>query len=166
VLLIAIFSVGILAEAWSAPLRLSLSLAPNRGYRRTPERIDTGATLSPIYRTLRDLPGPAVVIEFPYGDMPHDTMATYYAGYHRKRLLNGYSGFFPEVYLWRANFLSGVPFDLDAATTAIRAAGVTHAVVHEDAYRSGRGSEVSDWLQSIGAELMVRHGGDRLFRVK
>ena len=164
--IIAVASMAILAESWTAPVALSLPLLPGRGYRSTPDRLETGATLGPIYRTLRDLPGPAVVIEFPYADQSYDTMATYYAGYHRKRLINGYSGFFPEVYLWRANFLRGVPFDLDAATTALRAAGVTHAVVHENAYRSGRGHEISDWLRSIGAEPLVVHGGDRLFRLR
>jgi hypothetical protein len=163
---VAIATAGILAESWLTSMPLNVRLPPQRGYRATPARLETGRTLDPIYRTLRDLPERAVVIEFPYADIPHDTMATYYAGYHRKRLLNGYSGFFPEVYLWRANFLSGVPFDLDAATTALRAAGVTHAIVHEDAYRGGRGHEISDWLRSIGAQQLVSHGGDRLFKVK
>jgi hypothetical protein len=166
VAILAVACLGILLESWAAPLPMSLPLGPGRGYRPTPSRLDTGATLGPIYRALRDSPDPAVVIEFPYADTAHDIMATYYAGYHRKRLINGYSGFFPEVYLWRANFLSGIPFDLDAATTALRASGATHAVVHENAFRNGRGHEISDWLRAIGAQQVVSQGGDRLFQLK
>jgi hypothetical protein len=145
---------------------VSVPLAPARGFRATPDRLETGATLSPIYRRLRDEPGNVVLIEFPYGDLRHDILATYYAGYHRKKLINGFSGFFPEVYLWRANFLSGIPFDLDAAATALRASGATHAIVHENAFRGGRGREVSDWLRSIGAQPIVTHGSDLLFSLK
>jgi hypothetical protein len=163
---VAAASVVMLTESWMAPMPVSVPLAPARGFRATPDRLETGATLSPIYRRLRDEPGNVVLIEFPYGDLRHDILATYYAGYHRKKLINGFSGFFPEVYLWRANFLSGIPFDLDAAATALRASGATHAIVHENAFRGGRGREVSDWLRSIGAQPIVTHGSDLLFSLK
>jgi hypothetical protein len=149
-----------------APLRMSAPLAPVPGFHTSADRIDTAATLSPIYQRLRGASGRVVVIEFPYANLPYDMLATYYAGYHRKPLINGFSGFFPESYLWRANFLSGIPSDFEAATRALRATGATHAVVHEAAFVGDRGSRISNWLRSIGARPIVTRGDDLLFELK
>ena len=61
-----------------------------------------GRRLSPIYRSLRELSGNVVLVEFPFGEPAHDLLATFYAGIHRRPLLNGYSGFFPGSFGARA----------------------------------------------------------------
>jgi hypothetical protein len=164
--IVAAAAVVMLAESWMAPLRMSAPLAPVPGFHTSADRIDTAAALSPIYQRLRGASGRVVVIEFPYANLPYDMLATYYAGYHRKPLINGFSGFFPESYLWRANFLSGIPSDFEAATRALRATGATHAVVHEAAFVGDRGSRISNWLRSIGARPIVTRGDDLLFELK
>lgn len=161
---IAAGSIAILSESWVAPFPTNVRMAPF-GFNLTPRRLDMGAEISPLYRIVRDDPGRVVLIEFPYGAPPYEILATFYAGYHRRPLVNGYSGFFPEAYLRRENFLSGIPFDLDAAGMALKSTGATHALVHEGAFIAGRGIEITEWLTSLGARVVATNGRDKLLRL-
>jgi hypothetical protein len=160
--LAAAASAVVLAESWVAPMPTNVRMAPY-GFELTPRHLSMGAEISPLYHWARDAPGRIVLIEFPFAEPAYDILATFYAGQHRRPLVNGYSGFFPEAYLRRATFLRKIPADLDAATKALRSSGATHAIVHEGAIPDGRGHELSDWLLSIGAQLVMTHGTDKLF---
>ena len=157
-------TLGILAESWVVPMPMNVRLAPF-GFNLTPRRLDMGEDMSPLYKLIRDEPGKVALIEFPYGEPAYEILATFYAGYHRRPLVNGYSGFFPENYLRRRNFISGIPFDLDAATRSLRSSGATHALVHEAAFPGGRGKEISTWLTSLGARLVASYGTDKLYQL-
>jgi hypothetical protein len=163
--LIAVASIVILAESWVAPMPTNVRMAPY-GFELTPRQLLMGDDISPLYQWARDAPGKIVLIEFPFAEPAYDILATFYAGQHRRPLVNGYSGFFPEPYLRRATFLRKIPVDLEAATKALRSSGATHAIVHEGAIPDGRGHELSDWLLSIGAQLVMAHGTDRLFVIR
>ena len=156
---------GMLAESWVAPMPLNVRIG-SRYYELPPRQLATGDQVSPIYQFVKRAPGKVVLIEFPFGEPGYETLSTFYAGYHRRPLVNGYSGFFPEGYLRRSTFLSYIPFDLDAATKALSTTGATHAVVHEGAFPDNRGHEISDWLLSIGATQVMSHGTDKLFQLK
>ncbi len=158
---VALGSALVLAESWVGPMPTNVRLDA-RGYEFTPRRLDRADTMSPLYRTVRDLPGTVALIEFPFAEPAYEILATYYAGFHRRPLVNGYSGFFPEDYLRRATFLSHIPFDLDAATRAVQSSGATHALVHEGAFQDGRGHEVTNWLVSTGATVTGTFGSDKL----
>lgn len=162
---LAVAAVGILAEAWVAPMAVSQPVAA-RGYETTPRELYTGGEMGPLYQFVRDAPGPIVLIEFPFGDPAYDTLATYYAGYHRRPLVNGYSGFFPETYLRRATFLDHIPFDLETALKAVQSSGATHAIVHEGAFQDGRGHEITDWLTATGARMVASYGTDKLLQLR
>ena len=155
----------VLTESWVVPLPTNVRLAPY-GFELTPRRLDMGDEISPLYRWVRDAPGKVVLIEFPFAEPAYDILATFYAGMHRRPLVNGYSGFFPETYLRRATFLRKIPTDLDTATKALRSSGATHAIVHEGAIPDGRGHELSDWLLSTGAQVVMTHGTDKLFVIR
>ena len=107
-----------------------------------------------------DLPEPVVLIEFPFGEPAHDIVAMYYAGQHRRPLVNGYSGFFPERYHHRAGGLHQPLSDVERATRWLVDSGATHAVVHEAWFADGLGADVSAWLTSLGARLMLSDGSD------
>ena len=76
-------------------------------------------------------------------------------------------GSFPEPYLRRATFLQHIPFDLDAATRAVRAplAPRTRSSI-EGAYPDGRGHEVTDWLVGAGARVTAKFGSDKLLTLR
>ncbi len=158
----ALLSAGILVEGTVGRLPMNVPL-PAPGLVEAPRALHTGEDVSALYQYIKDAPGKVVLIEFPFGSTPYELLATFYAGYHRRPLVNGYSGFFPETYLRRATFLSGIPVDFDAAAKALRSSGATHALVHEAAFPNGRGHEVSDWLTGLGATLVASQDRDRLF---
>lgn len=162
--IVALASVAVLAEFWH-PMFTNAQLEVH-GLEPTPRVLQMGASISPLYQFVQHAPGKLVLIEFPFGEPAYDLLAMYYAGWHRRPLVNGYSGFFPDSYAKRATFLGNIPFDLEAATKALHGSGATHAIVHESAFRDGRGHEISDWLISIGAKPIASTGSDKLFELR
>jgi len=165
VAVLAAASLAILAESWVAPLPTNNRLI-SRGLELTPRELFTAREMGPLYQFIRDDPDPVVLIEFPFGDSAYDILATYYAGFHRRPLVNGYSGFFPETYLRRVTFLDHIPFDLETATKAVQSSGATHAIVHEAAFPDGRGHEITDWLTSTGGKVLATYGADKLIQLR
>ena len=154
--------VGITAESWFAPMRLNAPVRAGAGLRLPPPPA-SGRHIPPIYAQVRELPASSVVLEFPFGDSAYEVMATFYAGHHRRPIVNGYSGFFPASYHERVHALRNPLDDPAHATAVLKASGATHVLVHESAFLDGRGQAISAWLKSLGARLVTAVGGDRLF---
>jgi hypothetical protein len=155
----------ILAEGWMRPLSTNAPLKA-AGFFDTTRQLYQGEEISSLYRYVKDAPPNTVLIEFPFGEPAYDIQYVFYAGYHRRPLVNGYSGFFPESYPKRATFLGRIPFDLDAATRALTATRATLAIVHEGAFPNDRGHEISDWLLSTGAKFISADKSDKLFQLR
>jgi len=90
--------------------------------------------IPPIYNRLAAERG-AVVVEFPlyphriyFANAPYMLNSTR----HWKPLVNGYSAFIPPAYFHFVDALADFPSQ--QALHALRAAGVTHVVVHEDTF--------------------------------
>jgi hypothetical protein len=130
-----------------------------------PSRIATLDEAPPVYHTLADLPDTTVVAEFPFGDPAWELRYVYYSAVHRKRLLNGYSGGFPQGYKVRTALLQRVGDNPDAAWRALRDAGTTHIVVHQDAFPPGEAATITRWLEDHFAVEIARFGNDLLFDV-
>ena len=152
----------VLAEGWVAPIRTNVPMPPGEGLARPPD-VASGKNRRPIYRVIRDLPGHVVLAEFPFGDLSYELQAVFYAGYHRRPILNGYSGFFPPEYAHRAAYLADALTRPAEAARALREGGATHVLVHEWAYLDHRGPEVSRWLEGLGARLVTMDDGDALY---
>ena len=163
--LVVAATAGILAECWMVPMPTNVRM-PLRFYELTPRQLLMGDHVSPIYQYVKQATGKFTLIEFPFGEPAYEILATFYAGYHRKPIVNGFSGFFPEGYLRRSTFLQYVPFDLDAATKALSTTGATHALLHDAAFPDGRGNEIAAWLESTGALMVMKYGTDRLYQLK
>jgi hypothetical protein len=131
-----------------------------------PRHLATERTMGPVYERVRDLPDGTILAEFPYGSPPFDIQATFYAGFHRKPMINGFSGFFPKSFQDRMPTLGWDPTDRAAAWQTLKSAGATHVVVHEAAYFDGKGEAISDWLRTAGAKELVANGSDRLFALR
>ncbi|MEZ5419685.1 MAG: hypothetical protein R2708_20395 [Vicinamibacterales bacterium] len=86
----------------------------------------------PVYTFLGHLP-PTVIAHAPLPDpaaLPGaESDFIYFAQYHRHRLVNGNSGFFPPAYVRLLEAARDLPGD--RAMGALRAAGVEYLVVHE-----------------------------------
>ena len=146
-LLTAAGMVLILAEGWSvAPT----AVLPAR---------------SAVYDAIAASPDGTVVAEFPFGDPASEIAYTFFAGGHRKPIVNGYSGYFPAHYVALVARLSHLPAGGAAAWDALMSSGATHAIVHEGADVIG-GAATSQWLQRHGAREITLSGTDRLFQLR
>ena len=134
-----------LAEYWVAPLRLWPY--PNR---------------PPLYEFLARQPD-GVVAEFPVPRLEqlpaHDARYAYMSIFHWKRLVNGYSGYYPPSYIRRMERLATFP---DAGSLdQLRADGVRYVVVHEGSYiRRGEAAGIVLTLTREGLRPLTRlHDG-------
>ena len=89
-------------------------------------------------------------------------MYTFFAGFHRKPIVNGYSGYFPQNYVRLVARLAPLPSDPDD-WPALLGSGATHAVVHEAAIN---GAAISVWLRRHGAADVAVRDTDRMFRLR
>jgi hypothetical protein len=116
-----------------------------------------------VYREIARMPDVRVIAELPFGDPAWELRYVYYAHVHWKRLINGYSGGFPQSYKVRAALLTRIGEQGDAAWQAVRDAGVTHVIVHRRAFPSGQAEVAEAWLTAHGARLVQQYGDDLLF---
>ena len=165
VTLVVAGALGILAESWVAPIQMNMPVIPAEDL-HTPAAPSAGRRTPPIYRTIRDLAGAPVIVELPFGEPAQDLLATFYAGYHRKPVLNGYSGFFPPSYGARAGVLRRPLEHRDGAAAALEQSGATHVLLHEDAFKDEVGRQIADWLMSLGAKQISANQSDRLFELR
>jgi hypothetical protein len=169
----AIVAMGIAAmmiEGWMAPIDVGAPLArgPHPHFDPMPFDFPSASTLNPVYARLRDEPDDSVVLEFPFGEPAFDTIAVFMAGFHRKSLVNGFSGFFPKSFGDHVVTLGwNTPtVDRDATWAALQQVGVTHVVVHEDVFFDDTGTSISTGLRAHGARELAASGNDRLFALK
>jgi len=150
-----------IVEAWFAPMLVNQTWGESGV--TPPARVETAANAPAVYRALRTLPAGAVIAEFPFGDPAWELRYVYYSTVHWKRIVNGYSGGFPQGYKVRVALLQRVTEHADAAWNALADAGTTHVVVHERAYAPGEAAPVETWLAGHGAIEQQRFDGDVLF---
>jgi len=163
--LVIVAGAFMLVEAWPRAFPTSVPLGAE-GLEATPRELHVGRRLPPIYKTIRDNERPIVLLEFPFGSPAWDLHAVFYAGYHRRQLVNGYSGFFPESNQQLGRMLNMRRADPKAAWAALLGSGTTHVLVHEAAFPEGFRTEVTNWLLSSGAREILVDGTDRLFTVR
>jgi hypothetical protein len=161
VMAIAILAVAFLIESHVRPFMVN-GLLPLSGYVTPEARVYRPAVAPPIYRDLARVRADAVVLEMPYGNPQYDARAVYYSTVHWRKLVNGYSGFYPPNYSRLTAILAAFSRD-DLAWAALGAMGVTHVVVHEGAYLDDEGVRFSAWLLANGAVEVARHSSDVLF---
>jgi len=118
-----------------------------------------------VYDALSAAPPDAVVLELPLGAPPWDVRAVFYSTVHWRRLVNGYSGGFPQRYVATAAALSRLGVDPVTAWATLRASGATHIVLHRAAYLNGRDAPVVQWLENGGAARTGTFGTDVLYTV-
>ena len=100
-----------------------------------------------------------IVAEFPVPRIDllpgHEPRYVYMSIFHWKRLVNGYSGYYPPSYIARMERLATFP---DAGSIAqLRADGVRYVIVHEGSYiRAGESAGIVTALEREGLKPMTR----------
>ncbi|HUR19790.1 MAG TPA: hypothetical protein VMZ90_03215 [Vicinamibacterales bacterium] len=164
--LIILAGVFIVVESWPREFEMNSRIGVEEHLVLTPQQLQVGKSLPPIYKTIRDLDPGVVLIEFPFRSTAWDLHAVFYAGYHRQHLINGYSGFFPQSNAELGEMLNRFLGDPQAAWRALLGSGATHALVHEAAFPEPSQKVVTDWLVGSGAREILVDGTDRLFTVR
>jgi hypothetical protein len=144
---------------WIAALSVALVIAANvDGFAGPIEyvRTDTPPRWLAALRT-----APAVVAVFPFyspdrvfRNAPYMLESTR----HWRPLLNGYSGLTPDSYVDHARRFARFPDS--GAIDALRAAGVTHVIVHDRALRDWTDNETADAVTRAPELQLVREDGD------
>ena len=150
-------------------------------------RIPLRNTLPAVYTWLTNQPIQIVVAELPlrlfytgrsmegqlmkqYADLDEmdnyalETYRIYFSAFHKKRMINGYSGFFPESYNRLAETLEGFPSEF--SIKALQDIGVTYAVVHIRQYENEKRGEITRVLaHSPLLTLSYSRGDDLVYTI-
>lgn len=160
--LTAAVAVLFLAEAWPSHISINGQDA-TFGHALPDAHMQPPASAPAVYHAINALPADSVVLELPIGDLNWDVRAVYYSVAHWRKLVNGYSGFFPRHYDGIVQALVDPPADADAAWKAVTGSGATHVLVHQRAYRSSEADQLDQWLTAGGARAVVRRNDDVLY---
>jgi hypothetical protein len=113
-------------------------------YRSPQNRLSREDMDPPVYRLLRQLPAEGAVLELPLpsrsGVAGLDVDYAYWSTRHWRKLVNGYSGYYPPSYETTLARLRSLP---DADSLALlRERGVRYVVVHLAYFKSTEGTEL------------------------
>ncbi|HXG87575.1 MAG TPA: hypothetical protein VNJ02_04495 [Vicinamibacterales bacterium] len=152
-----------LVRATPAAMPLN-GVLPSEGLAPPPAYLTPAPELPAIYRAVDSMLRPgAILAEFPFGDSWYDLRYMYFAGTHRRRLLNGYSGIFPPSFLARQRILATPTLDPEAAQQAL--GGATHVIVHRTAWSDDTGAAIGAWLATLGARIVAEADGAVLYEL-
>jgi hypothetical protein len=118
-----------------------------------------GGAPSPIVSAIRTLPDDAVLAVLPFGEMFHESRAMFDSTHHWRRLVNGYSSWYPAEYRELAFAIRDPLRRAPDVVAALRAAGTTHVVIHENAWMRDKGDRVTERLLAAGARPVARAAG-------
>jgi hypothetical protein len=163
-LAMTLIGVLFLVEATGVPIGVGHG-AGEPGVGTPPASVRPAATAPEVYRFLKTLPAGTVVAEFPFGYTSWELRYVYYSAVHRHRLLNGYSGGFPDVYHRHVAALQRPAARPDQAWDMLVAAGVTHVVLHRNGFLREEDLPVADWLESRGARRVATFRSDDLYQL-
>lgn len=155
-LLVGILGLAFLAEAWPAPIPMNVAASADV-LAAVPDTVPPRPADHPDAQTVARLPETAVLLDLPFGHIYWELRWQYLSAGHWRRRVNGYSGDFPPEHGRLDQVLSDVRTRGDEAAALLHQHGVTHVVLHLDAWRSPEPAAVFvDWLESRGARRVER----------
>ena len=169
--LLAVAALGGIGLALWKPRRsiaIALVVLANAESLRAPFEYRDFTGIPAVYRLLADEPGKVVLVEQPF--FPREAIfenAPYVLNStaHWKPLMNGYSGYTPDTYQRYADTFWYFPDE--RAFTAMKAAGVTHVMVHPERFGVRDAQKVVDGISSRpDLELVGVSQGIRLYRLR
>jgi hypothetical protein len=124
--------------------------------------------IPPIYRSVQKLPKDAVLLKFPMPrehQISYDSVTMYHSIYHWKRLVNGYSGYFPVGYKIIREAMEYFPSH--ETFVLLADLGVDYVLIRADGYRPYLPEFALKRIKEFPdkAELVDQNQGDYLFRL-
>ena len=159
--IVALCGLVILAEGSAFPLPVNGTWSSVPGsFRSADAQLATLDGAPESYRALSRLEARAVIAHFPFGLPEREIQYGYYAFLTGRRIVNGYSGTFPMSYRLRAPILGNPLANPQATAGVLEGEGVTHVVVHANAWYDDSGSRLVAVLEGGGWKLIGRYGDD------
>jgi hypothetical protein len=158
----------IVVESVAVPVSLNGNDTNYKQPNLSPLPPSVGATIDaapPVYRFIAGLPPSAAVLELPFGEVAFEVRYVFYSVFHRRPIVNGYSGGAPAEYGLLAEALKDLFHDPERAWSALASSGATHVVVHEGGYLDDAGATVTSWIRAHGSRELASFGTDRVFEV-
>ena len=161
--LLAVCGVLVLAEGAAFPLpeNGTWSSAPGE-FKYAEPQLHTRESAPLIYKAIGQLDANAVIAHFPFGLPEREIQYGYYAFLHQRRILNGYSGFFPVSYRLRVPTLRLPLADVPSTLAVLDGDRVTHVAVHTGAWFDDSGVRLVSALEGAGWQRYGRYGEDYL----
>ena len=107
----------------------------------------------------------------PYDQLREDTIfateayRTYFSAFHRKRMLNGYSGFFPQSYHDQA--MSLATFPSDGTIAILKRKHVRYIIIHTDQYTDRPFSDTERLIREQPKLIKVQEfGNDFVYEIQ
>lgn len=134
--------------------------------------IQTGEDIPEIYRWLGQEEGEFAVVELPTGyftpdgnNLHYDTKYMYFSTYHWKKLVNGYSGFFPPYYIELLHHLQSFPSD--ESITRLEDVGVRYVIIHSAEIKENEWDNIKNSLENYKdrIEFVNKCGQDYVYRI-
>ena len=149
-------------ESTGAPIGLD-HVTPNPGW-GVPGTVRLGDDTPDVYRFVSTLPAGASLLEFPFGVSAWDEQYVFYQQFHRRPIVNGYSGGFPSWYWPMTAALEDVESNPALAWSALKRSGASHVIVHRRGYLASRAADsVEAFLSAHGARMIRASGDDRVY---
>ena len=142
---------GFLWQVWPARFLIDIPL-PSPDLAAAPDYLQPSPDLPEIYVAVQTLPSDAVLLELPFGDYWYNLRYMFFSATHGRRIVNGYSGFFPPGYLARQRVLKQPLLDPERAASAL--SGATHVILHRRAWKDDTGTRIASWLESLGGRVV------------
>lgn len=155
-------TLGFLGQIWPAfPMQVAL---PSPGLQPPPAYLGPTASLPPLYQTVAGLDPQTVLVELPFPDRGYNLRYQYFAGLHRRRLMNGDSTILPPDFRARSRALAS-PLETPVRTIdTLRLA--THVIVHEGAWADDTGARLVALLEEAGATPVATVDGAHLLALR
>jgi hypothetical protein len=164
-IVLTVVSLAFLFEASAAPFTVN-GASPVRGYATPEPRLYPSRRAPAIYHQVATLPAGVVLAELPVGQTDWDVRAMFYSSVHWRPIVNGYSGFFPPAYGRETLALGEIPRHARISLDMLHEIGVTHLIVHENAFLDSEGRDTTAALRQAGAQEIFRDGGDVLLALR
>ncbi len=122
-----------------------------------------------IYSHIRTLSSDTVLIELPMpqapGDRSREALPMYYSIFHRKRLVNGYSGYHPPAYIIISESMEDFPSH--QTFRLLRDLEVDAILVHMQGFRPKKGQQIQTRMRGFRQQVELRASaeGDFLYQL-
>ncbi len=121
-------------------------------YRNTPlvvSAVPRRSEIPKVYNWLSEQRTDGAVVELPAGNLWQDSLYVYYSAFHRKPLVNGYSGYFPGFYHHFLGELSR-PVSLEVVV-GLKGAGISTVLLHgpRDKFPGWNAAITNGWAKEV-----------------